>query len=348
MLGSLQGEGHAGERAELAAPHAGRDHHGLGLDRAVVGLDPGHGAVRGREAGDGHALDDLRARRPARPSRRPASTSAGFARPSSGTQAAARMSSTFAAGQCRPTSSGPTISTGTPWALREDRLTGDGLEPLGCAREVQVADRPEPGVLPGLRGEGRQQLGGVARHPQEGLRRHAGAGDQAGRVPRGAGGELFALEQHDVSDAQLRSGDRRCCVPIAPPPITTTWARAGSTSVMVPPGRPGGARGHASGRPLRADSSRDTSRRGRTVVPAALRPSPYRAAGSHPCRPPIASCPGCLADGLDLVTVEVRCAVVHRLDQERGAVGDLPRSRGSSTTRGSTSPARTAAAKAGW
>ena len=53
-------------------------------------------------------------------------------------------------------------------------------------------------------GEPRQELGRVARHPQERLRRHAGRGDETGRVPRRAAGQLLALDRTTSLHAELR------------------------------------------------------------------------------------------------------------------------------------------------
>ena len=131
-------------------------------------------------------------------------TSAGFARPSSGTQAAVMMSSTLAAGQRRCDLLRADELDRDPVGLGEDRLSGHRLHPLGRAREVQVSDAAEPRVLTGLLGQLRQELGGVAGHPQEGLIRHARRGDQPGRVPGRAGGEFLAFQQDDVADAGLR------------------------------------------------------------------------------------------------------------------------------------------------
>ena len=203
VLGRLQGHRDAGQRAELTPPHAGGDHDGLGLDRTAVGLDAGDAAAGRHEARDRHALDDLGA-----------------------AHAGAFRVGLRDVGRVRPSLVGHpgrgedvVDLRGGPVAgdllradeldrhavrLGEGRLPGDGLHPLRRAGEVQVPDPAEPRVLPGLLGQLRQEVGGVARHPQEGLGRHARRGDQPRRVPGGAGGELLALQQDHVAHAGPR------------------------------------------------------------------------------------------------------------------------------------------------
>ena len=75
------------------------------------------------------------------------------------------------------------------------------LEPLGVQGEADRAVLLEPGRLPGLGLERVQQLGGVfgeLGHPP----RRAQLPDQPGRMPGRAAGELLALEQQHVGDAE--------------------------------------------------------------------------------------------------------------------------------------------------
>ena len=84
MLGGLQGHVHAGQRSELAGPHAGRVDHDLGLDLALLGQHGGDPASMRANAGRGDALDHVRAQWLA-PLPSDVATPTGSARPSSAT-----------------------------------------------------------------------------------------------------------------------------------------------------------------------------------------------------------------------------------------------------------------------
>ena len=58
VLAGVQRHAHPGHAPDRAAPHAGAVDHHLGADRAELGLDAGHPAVRLGDAGDPAALDD--------------------------------------------------------------------------------------------------------------------------------------------------------------------------------------------------------------------------------------------------------------------------------------------------
>ena len=106
------------------------------------------------------------------------------------------------------------------------------LEPVGVGGDLDEADGLEAGRLAGLGLEPAVEVARVLAHLGRGLRRRAERDHQPGGVPRGAGGEPVALEQHDVLPAHVGQvvGDR---APMMPPPITTTRARSGKVGVAM-------------------------------------------------------------------------------------------------------------------
>ena len=201
VLGGLQRDVDADAAPELARPQARRDHDGLALDVAGVGDDRGDPAVVGAQPGDRHALDDGDAARGGalgqrgRDADRVGATFVGDVR---------RREDVVDRGDRRQLGhlGRGDLDVVDAEAALEGALAAQRLEPLRRGREVQVADRAEPGGVAGLGLEAGVEVAGVARHPQRGLVDHAGAGDQSGRVPRGPGGELVALDEDDVGDPE--------------------------------------------------------------------------------------------------------------------------------------------------
>ncbi len=203
VLGCLERQGDAGKLAELATPHPGRVHDRVALDGAVVGIHPRHAAVRLEDAGDGDALDDPRASHP-RALGVGLGDVGGVRTTLVGDPGRGEDVVHLRLGPQALHLRGVDHLDRDPVALREQRLAGDGLQPLGRAGQMQVADRAEPGVLAGLLRELGKEVGGVARHPLERLVRHPRGRDEPGGVPRRPGGELLALQQDHVGHADLR------------------------------------------------------------------------------------------------------------------------------------------------
>jgi hypothetical protein len=104
------------------------------------------------------------------------------------------------------------------------------LEPAGVGGELDEPDRLEPGGEAGLGLEARVQVAGVRPQLGRGLRRRTERDHQPRRVPRGARGELVALDQHRVGPPEMTEvvRDRRADHPTAddddPSPIRNRHA----------------------------------------------------------------------------------------------------------------------------
>ena len=209
VLGGLQRHVDAGRRGELPGPQAGREHHRLALDVALVGDDARDLAPSAYEPGDGHAGDH-------------GGTTVFGALGQCGGHAH-RIGAALVGHVGREEH----IVSAQQWeqigdlACRDElvgyaepdlevALPRDGLDMSLVARDVQVADRAESRRVTRLLLEARIQVTRVARHPERRLGVIARAGDEAGRVPGRPRRQLVLLEQDDVTDSELREvvGDR--------------------------------------------------------------------------------------------------------------------------------------------
>ena len=195
----LKRDADAGQRAELASPHAGGGHHVLGLDVPVLGGDAGDPPVAAGHPGHHGVLDDPHAVLAGARSQRHGGVG-GVAPP------VVRV--VHRAGEVPGVQRREQLDR----LLRGDRLGGDPagargrglpqqfLQALSAVGQVQGPGPLEPGGEPGLllqRVEDPQapadDLPGAVGRP--GLR------DQASRVPGGAGGQPLALQHHHVGPA---------------------------------------------------------------------------------------------------------------------------------------------------
>ena len=197
----LERDADAGQRAELASPHAGGGHHVLGLDVPLLGADAGDPPVATGHPGHRGVLQNPDA---------VLAGARGQGHGGVGGVAPPVIRVVHRAGQVPGVERREQLDR----LLRGDRLGGNPvaacgrglaeqfLQAFGAVGQVQGAGSLEPGGEPGLllqRGEHPQapadDLPGAVGRPR--------LGDQAGRVPGGAGGQPFALQQHHVGPASF-------------------------------------------------------------------------------------------------------------------------------------------------
>ena len=187
----LEGHLYAEQRAELAAPHAGRVDHVLGLDGPGRGADPGDLVAPVQDAGDGGVLQDGDAELPGAGGQRHGGV--GGVAPAvvrvvhgadqvPGVQRREQLDRLVRGDQLGPDAV----------AVRGGRLPAQ-LRPAGFAvGQVQRPGALEPGAEAGLLFQ-RLEDPEAALDDLPGAERGPGLGDQAGRVPGGAGGQLSAF-----------------------------------------------------------------------------------------------------------------------------------------------------------
>jgi len=125
---------------ELAGPDAGGQHHGLGLDAALLGVDPGDGVLVGAQPGDAMS-SRMRTPRLRAPLASAMVVSTGDVWPSRGMYSAPTMSSVRISGQ-RSRSSSMSISrvsTPTDMAMAAPRR-------ISSQRSASAATETDPGV----------------------------------------------------------------------------------------------------------------------------------------------------------------------------------------------------------
>ena len=203
VLGGLQRDVDARPRAELAGPHAGAVDDVLGLDRPRAVVDAGDRAAMRRDAGDGDALDDRRALLAGASGERHRHVDRVHAAVVGDVEAGEDVVGAGEREHLGDLGGRDLLHVDAAVAV-ERRDPPVLLEPIRVGGELDEADRLEPGRLPGLGLEPRVQVARVLAHLGRGLRRRAERHHQPGRVPRRAGRELVALEEHDVAPAHVR------------------------------------------------------------------------------------------------------------------------------------------------
>ena len=210
VLGGHQRDAAAGEARQLRRPQARREDHGLRVDVAARGRQPGHRpAVAAQEAGDRGAGDvpDAAVDGALREGQR---REPGLTVPSPGYQVPPTRSSTARPAHSSRIPSGSTIRTSMPWSRAIDtageQLVHPGLGPRDAQRPVPA----EPGVDARLVAQSLVGLGVAGGERRQRLR-PARLRDEPGRVPRRAVGQPATLEEHDVTLARRRQvvRDRR-------------------------------------------------------------------------------------------------------------------------------------------
>ena len=202
MFDCLQGNGHARHRPDLLGPHPSAVDDVLGLDRAVLGDDPGDPAALLRDSSDRGVLDDADTAHPGPLGQRH--------------RHICRIGPSFIGGvETSDHSAGvdlwPQVGDfggGDLLALdahhpQEVRLATELVGPLIRAGGLEVADRPKAGGEPGLVLEHLVEVSRVLGHPGEGFCGHASGDNKACGMPCGPGGELVTLQQDNVVPAEL-------------------------------------------------------------------------------------------------------------------------------------------------
>ena len=200
VLGRVQRHRDAHRGGELARPHAGGEDDGRGRDGSLVGHHADRPALLDQDALDLDALDDPGAAL----ARTLGEGLRGVDRvglPILGQEHAAHSVADLEQRVAGLDLGRPDHLDREPEVLRHRGAALELLEPLGVERQADRAVLLEPGRLPGLGLQRVQELGGVLGelgHPP----RRAQLPDQAGGVPGRAAGELPALQQQHVGDAE--------------------------------------------------------------------------------------------------------------------------------------------------
>ena len=243
MLRGLERHRDTGRLPHLARPHPGGVDDDIGGDGALVRHDARDAATIRRDAGRGDALEDPCTAHPGalrvghRQIRR---VHPSFIRHVEGRQDIVGLRGGPVATELR--SRDLVVLDAEP--AHEGRLAPERLESLRRRRKVQVPDLAIAGRLPGLCLEGAAQVARVARHPQQGLGRHAGRRDQSGRVPGRARGQRPSLQQHDIRPTELRQvvGDARPgCAAADDHGLGVGWEGHDDDGSQWPAGRPDGS-----------------------------------------------------------------------------------------------------------
>ena len=195
----LQRDPDAEQRAELAAPHAGRVDHVLGLDAARGGVDPGHRVAVVPDAGDGGVLQDRDAK---------LAGPGGQRHRGVGGVAPAVVRVVHRAEQVTRVQRGEQLDR----VVRGDQLGPDAVAVRGRRGPAQF--RPAGLVIGQVQRAGALEARAEAgllfqrlEDPQAalddlpGAERGPGRRDEPGRVPGGARGQLPAFYQDDVGPA---------------------------------------------------------------------------------------------------------------------------------------------------
>ena len=196
------GNGHAGERAELAREHAARVDDDLGLDLATVGLDRGDAAALRPDRRDARAGVHFGAAPPralGEGERELARVDVPVGREIRGTEDAVgrhRREEILGLG-------GRDELEREAERLRPSRLARDLLHPLLRRREPEGAHLAPTGLEPDLGLERPVEVDALHHHLRQRERR-AELADQARRVERRAAREVCPLDQDDVVPAEPR------------------------------------------------------------------------------------------------------------------------------------------------
>lgn len=202
VLGAVQGNVHAGELPDLAAPHAGAIDDVLRLHGARVGIHAGDAAAVAPDRAHRRLLADGGAALACPPGERLGEVGRVDLAVAGQPEAAAH-----AAGVHQGPARRDLVRREQPAleaeALRAGVCLPDLVPARVRARQHDRAALQEAGGLAGLGLEAGVELGAVARQPGR-VRARAQLPHQAGGVPGGAAGQPVALEQQDVVPAPVR------------------------------------------------------------------------------------------------------------------------------------------------
>ncbi len=204
MFAGLQRHVHARHQPDLAAPHASAvDDHVAGDGALVLGGFPvngGHAVARAVDAGDGGVFGYHCAAHP---------RAAGQSHRDAGRVALSVLGQPDAAHDARQVEvriaaadlGGVDLLDLDPKGAGHGSEAGDFLHPLRRQRGGDGAHAAEPGGDAGFGFKFAVEFLGVFGEPGH-VRRRAELRDQTSGVPCGAGGELLAFQEHDITPAQ--------------------------------------------------------------------------------------------------------------------------------------------------
>ena len=209
VLGGLQRHGDAGLGRELATPQPRSEHDLLALEVTTLGADADDAATVEDEVGDLGVLEDLHAALPGALGHRHRDVDRVGPALVGGPEAVDDVVGADQRHQVLHLLRRQHV-LGHPDRAHVRRLAAEALVGARRRRQLEVAALPEARGQSGLLLQPGVELGGVARHPQ-GVLGRAARDHLTGRVPGGARGELFALEQDDVGRPEEGQvvGDRR-------------------------------------------------------------------------------------------------------------------------------------------
>ncbi|CAB4958902.1 unannotated protein [freshwater metagenome] len=203
MLGRLIRNRDAGLLAELARPHSGAIDHVLGLDVAEGGGDTGDRALGREHPGDRAAFDNAGAPHARTLGHRHRDVDGVDPAVVGNVEAGEQVVGLGKREEFAHLAGGNFLHVDAHEPI-EGRHPPVLLKPAGVGSHLDEAHLPQAGGEAGLGLEPGVEVAGVLPQPRAGFRRRAECDHQSRGVPRGARGELVALEQHDVGPACLR------------------------------------------------------------------------------------------------------------------------------------------------